>query len=165
MNAGTSQTFKSVDHLTAGAATIMVVEDCEETRLMLSLLLQMNGYVTTEAADGQEAIEVAQLKRPDLILMDLNLPVLDGLKATRRILERAEMRDVPVVAITAYGTPDYRLKAIAAGCSEFLTKPLNKERLEKTIKQLLPRNRTSPAANTPFSTPPARLAALSARAA
>jgi CheY-like chemotaxis protein len=165
MNAGTSRTFESVEHSSAGAATIMVVEDCEETRLMLSLLLQMNGYVTTEAADGQEAVEVAQLQRPDLILMDLNLPVLDGLKATRRILEQAETRDVPVVAITAYGTPDYRLKAIAAGCSEFLTKPLNKERLERTIKRLLPGTKPAPKTDTPFFAPPARRAALAASAA
>lgn len=165
MKAATSPTLKSVDHPNAGAATIMVVEDCEETRLMLSLLLQMNGYVTTEAADGQEAVEVAQLKRPDLILMDLNLPVLDGLKATRRILERAETRDVPVVAITAYGTPEYRLKAIAAGCSEFLTKPLNKERLEKTIKQLLPPTEPTPTASTPFLTPHQKRSGPSALAA
>lgn len=129
---------------------------------MLSLLLRMNGYFTVEAADGQEAVELAQIERPDLILMDLNLPVLDGLKATRRILEGAETRDVPVVAVTAYGTPDYRLKALAAGCCAFLTKPLNKEELEKTIRRLLPGTGTVPTAAAPFMTPRPRHSAISA---
>lgn len=165
MQAGIAHTVKAVGHSNAGAATILIVEDCDEARLMLSLLLRMNGYITIEAADGQEAVEVAQLERPDLILMDLNLPVLDGLKATRRILERPELRGVPVVAVTAYGTPDYRLKAIAAGCSAFLTKPLKKEHLEETIKRLLPGTEPAPIVNVPFITPRAKHSALFARAA
>ena len=117
--------------------TVLVVEDYDEVRFMISMALRMNGYQVIEATDGLEAVEVARRERPDIILMDLNLPVLDGLAATCRIREQPEMRDVPIVAITAYGTPDYRLKALAAGCNRFMTKPLDIPRLEATVKHLL----------------------------
>jgi two-component system cell cycle response regulator DivK len=118
--------------------TVMVVEDYEEARHMISMVLRMSGYVVVEATNGQEAVELARRTRPNVILMDLHLPVLDGLAATRRIREQPETRDVPVVALTAHGTPDYRLKALAAGCNEFLTKPLDFDQLERTLKHLLP---------------------------
>lgn len=124
----------------AAGATVLLVEDYDETRYMIGLQLRMNGYRVVEAADGQEAVEMAQREHPDLILMDLNLPVIDGFTATRRIREQAEMREVPIVALTAYGTPDYRHRALAAGCNEFITKPINLDCLERTLCSMLGHN-------------------------
>ena len=121
----------------AGAPTVMVAEDYVEVRDMISMVLSMSGYRVVEACNGLEAVELARRERPDAILMDLNMPVLNGFDATRRIREMPEMADVPVLAITAYGTPDYHLKALAAGCNKLITKPLDLDRLETTLRLLL----------------------------
>src|SRR5919202_1243924 len=82
--------------------TILVVEDNDDTRLVMKMVLESNDYRVAEATNGEEAIEVALRERPDLILMDLQMPVLDGLAATRRIREQPELCNVPVVAVTAH---------------------------------------------------------------
>src|SRR3712207_8036540 len=84
--------------------TVMVVEDFEDNRFMMRRLLEMSGYRVVEAVNGQEAVEVAARERPDLILMDLSLPLLDGLAATRRIREQPDLRAVPIVAVSAHDT-------------------------------------------------------------
>ena len=87
--------------------TVMVVEDFEDNRFMMRRLLEMSGYQVLEAVNGEEAVELAKRERPSLILMDLSLPLLDGLAATRRIRQEAELRDVPIVAVSAHDTADF----------------------------------------------------------
>ena len=107
------------------AHTIMVVDDSEDIRDVLKETLNMYGYNVVEATDGQEAVEIAKSELPDLILMDLCMPVLDGYAATRLIREAAETSDVPIVACSALDTLDHRAKAFAVGCNGYITKPID----------------------------------------
>jgi two-component system cell cycle response regulator DivK len=119
---------------------ILVAEDFDDTRQMMKLLLEMRGHRVMEAANGQEAVEIATRQRPDLILMDLNMPVLDGISATRALQERPETAGVPVVAVTAHcGDPSWRERALEAGCVECVEKPVDFERLEGLLDRLLPK--------------------------
>ncbi|HEX8071491.1 MAG TPA: response regulator [Pyrinomonadaceae bacterium] len=120
-------------------ATILLVEDFEDNRFMMRRLLEMGGYRVVEAVNGQEAIEAAGRVRPDLILMDLSLPQLDGLAATRRIRQLDGLAFTPIVAISAHDTSDFRADALAAGCDEYLTKPVDFDRLERLLEDLLAR--------------------------
>ena len=117
--------------------TILVVEDDEDSRLVLKLILQMRGYRVIEAADGQAAIETAARERPELILMDLTLPRVDGLTATLRIRERTELCRVPIVVISGHSVADFRAVALDAGCSEYITKPIDFDHLEELLVSLL----------------------------
>jgi two-component system, cell cycle response regulator DivK len=117
--------------------TVMVVEDFEDNRFMMRRLLEMSGYRVVEATNGQEAVETARLEHPDLILMDLSLPLLDGLAATRRIREQTELRDVPIVAVSAHDTADFHADALAAGCNEYVTKPIDFDQLEDLLARLI----------------------------
>ncbi len=99
----------------------------------------MSGYRVVEAVNGQEAIEVAARERPDLILMDLSLPLLDGLAATRRIREQPDLRAVPIVAVSAHDTADFHADALAAGCNEYVTKPIDFDQLESLLSSLVKR--------------------------
>jgi two-component system cell cycle response regulator DivK len=99
--------------------------------------MEQRGYSVIEAADGLEAVEAASRCRPDLILMDVGLPLLDGLSATRRIREDVEMRDVAVVAVSGYATAEDQAKALAAGCDDYITKPINFGELDKILLRLL----------------------------
>ena len=121
-------------------ATVLVVEDFDETRFMIKLALELNGYSVLEAVNGQEAVEIAQRERLDLILMDLGLPLLDGFAATRRIREETRLHDMPIVAVTAHATADYRVKAFAAGCNEYVTKPIDFDKLGALLHSLLQRS-------------------------
>lgn len=116
--------------------TVMVVEDFEDNRFMMRRLLEMSGYRVVEAINGQEAVEVALRERPDLILMDLSLPLLDGLAATRRIRQHAELKSVPIVAVSAHDTADFHADALAAGCNEYVTKPIDFDHLETLLQRL-----------------------------
>lgn len=116
---------------------ILVVDDFEDFRFMLRLKLELSNYRVAEAADGREAVEAALRERPNLILMDLSLPVIDGFTATRQIREQPSLLSVPIIAVTADGTAACRVKAAAAGCDELLTKPLDFKSLEKVMKSLL----------------------------
>lgn len=115
---------------------ILIVEDYADSRLFLKLLLEMNGYETLEAVDGFEAIEIYRTNFPDLILMDISMPVMDGLTATKNI--RAIKRSVctPIIAVTACGKDIYN-KVIAAGCNAMIEKPVDFESLETVINQYL----------------------------
>ena len=95
---------------------IMVVEDYDDTRLLLKRWLEELGYVVLEATNGQEAIDIANREHPDLILMDLDLPILDGIAATQSIRQRPELERVPIVAVTAYPMSYSHVKAFAKGC-------------------------------------------------
>ena len=120
-----------------GVKTVMVVEDFEDNRFMMRRLLEMSGYRVVEAVNGEEAIETARRERPDLILMDLSLPLLDGLAATRRIREHDELKKVPIVAVSAHDTADFHAEALAAGCNEYVTKPIDFDQLESLLDRLI----------------------------
>ena len=136
MSAALASTFYPATRSDGAGSTVLVVEDFDDSRFILKVMLELRGYRVVEASDGLQAIEVARRERPDLVLMDLNLPLLDGFAATRRIRELDGLRDVPVVALTAHVTPDYRSKAVAAGCDELISKPINIARLEETLRRL-----------------------------
>jgi two-component system cell cycle response regulator DivK len=121
---------------------VMVVEDFEDNRFMMRRLLEMSGYRVLEAINGEEAVELAHRERPQLILMDLSLPQLDGLAATRRIRQHAELRDVPIVAVSAHDTADFHADALAAGCNDYVTKPIDFDQLEALLHRLLPKDNT-----------------------
>ena len=121
-----------------GGRVVMLVDDYADTREMLRRAVETCGCRVVEAANGQEAIELSQTECPDLILMDLNMPVLDGFNATLRIRELERTRDVPVVAVTAHDTAEFRAAAGAVGCCEYLLKPLDFSRLRELLERLLP---------------------------
>jgi CheY-like chemotaxis protein len=119
-------------------ALVLLVEDTEDNRFMLRRLLEMSGYTVVEARNGQEAVQVAEDQQPELILMDLSLPVIDGLAATRRIREMPDFNHVPIVAVSAHDTADFHAEAISAGCNSYITKPIDFNELERLLQQLLP---------------------------
>ena len=116
---------------------ILVVDDSADNVAMISLFLQQQGYRVVTAANGEDAVTVAAQMMPNLILMDINLPALDGLGATRRIRESDALRDIPVVAITAFGTEGFQRAAYDVGVSGYLTKPLDLEVMHQLIPRLL----------------------------
>jgi CheY-like chemotaxis protein len=119
-------------------ATILVAEDSADTRAVLRRALASCGYHVVEAADGLAAVEAALSECPDLIVMDLNMPVMDGLAATERIRElRDRCGDVPIVAATAFDTYGIRDAALEAGCNAYLLKPLDLDELVSVIAGLL----------------------------
>jgi CheY-like chemotaxis protein len=117
--------------------TILLVEDYPETRTMLRQWLERKGYRLVEAADGQEALDLAPLAHPDLILMDLRLPEMNGIAATRRLREHPDLRDVPVVALSALDPAMFRDAALTVGCADYLTKPIDLDELEELLVRLL----------------------------
>ncbi len=119
---------------------ILLVEDNEDNRDMLSRRLIRKGYEVLLASDGGEGVAQAALVRPDLILMDMSLPVLDGWEATRQIKAAAETSRVPVIALTAHAMSGDREKAVAAGCDDYDTKPVDLPRLLGKIEALLAKN-------------------------
>jgi len=116
---------------------ILVVDDSADNVAMLSLALQQEGYRVVTATNGEEGISVARHTQPNLILMDISMPRLDGLGATRRMREIDELRDVPVIAITAFGTEGFQRAAYDVGVSGYLTKPVDFRRMHHLIARLL----------------------------
>lgn len=116
---------------------ILVVDDSADSVAILSLDLQQEGYRVVTATNGEEAISVAVCTQPNLILMDISMPTLDGLGATRRLREISELRDVPVIAITAFGTEGFQRAAYDVGVSGYLTKPIDFRRMHLLIARLL----------------------------
>jgi CheY-like chemotaxis protein len=117
--------------------TILLVEDNELNRDMLSRRLVRKGYDVLIAEDGAKGLSAATDGKPDLILMDMSLPVLDGWEATRRLKAEPETRTIPVIALTAHAMSSDREKAVAAGCDDYDTKPVELERLLAKIERLL----------------------------
>jgi len=118
---------------------ILLVEDNEMNRDMLSRRLMRKGYEVIMALDGEQGVEAASAQIPDLILMDMSLPVIDGWEATRRIKAAPATRTIPVIALTAHAMSDDREKALAAGCDDYDTKPVDLPRLLDKISGLLAR--------------------------
>ena len=106
---------------------ILIVEDYPDTRMLLSSLLRSKGYMVVEAGDGKEGVQQANRTNPDLILMDLALPELDGVEATRQIRQRQSHSQTPIFAVSAFATSDVQQDALDAGCNEVFTKPLEIE--------------------------------------
>lgn len=123
--------------MTALPRRILLVEDNELNRDMLSRRLQRRGYEIAVATDGVQAVKAATRDRPDLILMDMSLPEMDGWEATRQLKAQAGTRGIPVVALTAHAMAGDRERALAAGCDEFETKPVEIERLLAKMQALL----------------------------
>jgi CheY-like chemotaxis protein len=115
---------------------VLVVEDFEDNRFMMRRLLEMSGYQVVEAVNGNQAVEAAAREQPDIILMDLSLPQLDGLAATRRIREQQGSRRVPIVAVSAHDSADFHAEALAAGCNEYVTKPIDFDQLVDLLSRL-----------------------------
>jgi two-component system, cell cycle response regulator DivK len=118
---------------------ILYVEDNEDNLYMLSNRLTRRGYEVVSARDGQQGIAMAESEAPALILMDLSLPIIDGWEATRRLKAEALTRNIPVIALSAHAMAGDREKAIAAGCDDYDTKPVELPRLLEKITALLAR--------------------------
>ena len=118
-------------------AIILLVEDNEMNRDMLSRRLERKGYEVVIAVDGQKAIELAASVKPDLILMDMSLPVVDGWEATRRLKADALTKPIPIIALTAHAMPEDERRAREAGCNDYDTKPIELPRLLEKIAALL----------------------------
>jgi len=119
-------------------ARILLVEDNEMNRDMLSRRLERKGHTITLAVDGQEAIDKTKAEKPELILMDMSLPVIDGWEATRRLKADEDTKGIPIIALTAHAMASDEQKAREAGCDDFDTKPINLPRLLGKIQNLLP---------------------------
>jgi CheY-like chemotaxis protein len=117
--------------------TVLLVEDTEDNRFMMRRLLEMTGYRVVEAMNGEEAVRLAKSELPHLILMDLSLPVIDGLAATRLIRRLPDCRSTPIIAVSAHDTTDFQSEAIDAGCNSYVTKPIDFNELEELIAQLI----------------------------
>jgi CheY-like chemotaxis protein len=122
---------------------ILLVEDNEMNRDMLSRRLQKKGYEVLIATDGQQGVEMATAQTPDLILMDMSLPVLDGWEATRRLKAESATEKIPVIALTAHAMTGDRDKALEAGCDDYDTKPVDLPRLLEKIQSLLEKRTSS----------------------
>ncbi len=116
---------------------ILVVDDSPDNVAFISLDLQQQGYRVVTASNGEDAVTVATQLTPNLILMDINLPGLDGLGATRRIRENEALREVPVVAVTAFSTEGFQRAAYDVGVSGYLTKPIDMDRMHQLVARLL----------------------------
>lgn len=116
---------------------LLYVEDNEMNRDMLSRRLQRRGFEVLIASDGEQGMAIAAVERPDLILMDMSLPVLDGWEATRRLKAAPETARIPVIGLTAHAMATDRAKCIEAGCDEYDTKPVEFERLLAKVERLL----------------------------
>jgi len=118
-------------------ATILVVDDFDDTRCLLRTWLERKGFRVVEAENGFEAVSEAESEAPDLIIMDLEMPELDGLAATKRIRKSEKMANVPIVAVSAYGAERFRGLALQAGCNEYVSTPFEPSDLERLIRSYL----------------------------
>ena len=116
--------------------TILVVDDTEWNRDLIVQLLE-DDYTVLQAVDGAEGVKKAELDRPDLILMDLGMPVMDGWEATRRIKANSELKNIPVIAVTSHAMVGDEIEARNAGCDDYLPKPIDENELLKKIQKLL----------------------------
>ncbi len=120
-----------------GNKKILLVEDNPVNRRLAEFLLRSQGYQVRAATNAEEAFDNIKAERPDLILMDVQLPGMDGLEATRKLKEEPTTRDIPVVAVTSYAMKGDREKALAAGCSGYITKPIDKDTFVQEVATVL----------------------------
>ena len=124
----------------------LVVEDFEDSRFMMRRLLEMSGYDVLEASDGEQAVKLAVESKPVLILMDLSLPKLDGLSATRKIRQKKGLKRIPIVAVSAHDSPESRNEALEAGCDAYVTKPIDFDNLHAILRRFMNEAKSSRAA-------------------
>jgi len=117
---------------------ILVVEDHEDNRRILRILLTNAGYELLEAITGEDGVTMAETEQPDLILMDIQLPGLDGYEATRRIKANPTLRETPIIVVTSYALSGDDVKAFEAGCDAYVTKPFNPRQLLAKVREYLP---------------------------
>jgi CheY-like chemotaxis protein len=115
---------------------VLLVEDVEDTRLFMRLELEQHGFIVIEAADGKTAVEMAENENPEVILMDLSLPIMDGFDAAKRIRQSASLKSVPIIAITAHQETDFRSDAKDSGFDAYVTKPIDINWLKGLITDL-----------------------------
>lgn len=118
---------------------ILIVEDEFKSLKLIRDLLQASGYSTIEASDGKKAIELARKRKPHLILMDIQLPAMNGLEATRVLKNHAATRNIPIVALTAYAMPGNEKRICQAGCEEYISKPIDIPKFLKALEKYVPR--------------------------
>jgi len=126
-----------INFITADKRTVLVVDDFDDTRLLLRTWLSKRGFRVIEAENGNQAVAAAQSHQPDFIIMDLEMPELDGLSATRQIRELEQFPRVPIVAVSAYGAEEYRSQALDAGCDEYVSTPFDPDELDKLIRSFI----------------------------
>ncbi len=119
------------------AKVILIVEDDPKSLILARDLLQVSGYKTIEATDGEQGVELARTKKPDLILMDIQMPVLDGIEATRILKADAITRNIPVLALTASAMKEEEEKILQAGCNGYVSKPFDIQEFLKTVAEYL----------------------------
>ena len=122
---------------TALPKRVLLVEDNEDNRLIYATILGHCGYAVTEAPNGLEGVQRAEQDCPDLIVMDISLPIMDGLEATRRIRANPITSDIPVIAVTAHARDTDRAKAFEAGCTQYLPKPVEPRRLVSEVQNII----------------------------
>jgi two-component system cell cycle response regulator DivK len=127
----------SADPKTDNTWTVLVVDDIEDNRVMYAEFLRFSGFRVVEAGNGVEAIKVAMARAPDLIVMDLSLPLMDGWEATRRLKSQEHTRHIPVIALTGHALDGHSEEARNAGCDAFLAKPCLPEALLETVQRIL----------------------------
>jgi CheY-like chemotaxis protein len=118
--------------------TILIVEDEPQNRKLFKDVLQYRGFTVVEARDGREGVALARQHRPDLILMDIQMPVMDGISATRTLKQDADTQDITVVALTANAMPGDREKILEAGCQDYISKPFRLHEFLEKIREYLP---------------------------
>ena len=116
--------------------TVLVAEDSADTRAMLKRALQLRGYHVMEARNGLEALEIAKLRRPELFIVDLNMPKLDGLETVKRLREVENLSHVPVIAVTAFDVYGMEDAALESGCNTYLSKPIDLDDLDRALRGL-----------------------------
>ena len=114
---------------------ILVVEDNENNLYLMKFMLEENGYQVVEAVDGVEGVKLAAIEKPDLILMDMQLPLLDGYEATKQIKANEKITNIPIIAVTSYAMVGDREKTLKAGCNDYIEKPINPETILTKIEQ------------------------------
>ena len=128
------------DGATAVSQTVLIVEDNEDNRLIYSMVLEHAGFKVLQAVTGLDGVEQARRSRPDIILMDVALPLLDGWEATRRIKRDPETKRIPIIALTAHALTTDREKAVEAGCDAYLAKPIEPKAVLAEVRRLLDRS-------------------------
>ena len=119
------------------AKKILIADDNQDSRELVIKILAREGYVLIEAIDGEDALNKVSSEKPDLILMDISMPKIDGYELTRRLKSHNDLSKIPIIALTAHAMKGDREKALDAGCNEYITKPINVRELPKQVKLLL----------------------------
>jgi CheY-like chemotaxis protein len=120
--------------------TILIIEDNEQNRYLAAFLLKASGYTIVEAADAPRGIELAVSNRPDLILLDIQLPMMDGYSVAKALRDSPGLSAIPIIAVTSYAMAGDREKALAAGCDGYIEKPINPDTFVSEVERFLPRH-------------------------